>query len=86
MDDNFEKYIQSIDVSTSFLKNRSNGILLTDEDVEILDRYGIDYQNCSNVGELVFQIEEYLNELDSEELENLSLKLSEFQYYNETNK
>ena len=57
MDDNFEKYIQSIDVSTSFLKNRANGILLTDEDVEILDRYGIDYQNCSNAGELVFQIE-----------------------------
>ena len=86
MDDSFEKYIQSIDVSTSFLKNRANGILLTDEDVEILDRYGIDYQKCSNASELVFQIEEYLNELDSEELENLSLRLSEFQYYNETNK
>ena len=86
MDNNFEKYIQSIDVSTSFLKKRENGIFLTDEEIEVLDRYEIDYQSCVSVSELVFQIEEYLEEAESDELENLSLRLSEFQYYYETNK
>ena len=84
----FENYIKSIDVTTSFLKKRNNGILLSDEEINILDRYQIDYQNCTSTEELIFKIEEYLNDevIDADDLEHLSSRLSEFRYYNETRK
>lgn len=84
----FEKYIQSIDITTSFLKERNHGILLSDEEIAILNRYSIDYQNCTDTEELIFKIEEYLNdEADyADDLEHLSSRLSEFRYYYETKK
>lgn len=87
-DKNFENYIKSIDVTKSFLQKRNNGILLSDEEINILERYQIDYKNCTNTEELIFKIEEYLNDevLDADDLENLSSRLAEFRYYNETRK
>ena len=88
LDKGFEDYIKSIDVTTSFLKKRNNGILLSDEEINILNRYQIDYQNCVNTEELVFKIEEYLNDevIEADDLEHLSNRLSEFRYYYETKK
>lgn len=77
-----------INVSRDFLKDVGNGIYLTDKEINILKSYKIDYQNCKDVKELVFKIEDYLNDSDLEliDLENLSDRLSEYQYYNNTNK
>lgn len=77
-----------INVSRDFLKDVVNGIYLTDKEINILKSYKIDYQNCKDVKELVFKIEDYLNDsdLDLIDLENLSDRLSEYQYYNNTNK
>lgn len=77
-----------INVSRDFLKDVGNGIYLTDKEINILKSYKIDYQNCKDVKELVFKIEDYLNDsdLDLIDLENLSDRLSEYQYYNNTNK
>ena len=88
LDKGFEDYIKSIDVTTSFLKKRNNGILLSDEEINILNRYQIDYQNCVNTEELVFKIEEYLNDevIEADDLEHLSNRLSEFRYYYEIKK
>lgn len=84
----FENYIKSIDVTKSFLQKRNNGILLSDEEVQILENYKIPYQNCTSTDELIFKIEEYLNDevVDADDLENLSSRLSEFKYYYETRK
>lgn len=85
--ENFRDYIKDINLSPSFLKLRNNGILLSDEEIKILKKYNIDYSMCKNTGELLFQIEEYLNDSDElEDLENLSNRLSEYRYYNEINK
>ena len=77
-----------INVSRDFLKDVGNGIYLTDKEINILKSYKIDYQNCKDIKELVFKIEDYLNDsdLDLIDLENLSDRLSEYQYYNNTNK
>lgn len=83
----FENYIKSIDITKSFLKRRNNGILLSDEEVAVLERYNINYEKCVDTKSLIFEIEECLNEEnDAEDLENLSSRLSEFSYYNETRK
>ena len=72
---------------TSFLKRRENGLLLSDEDILILKRNGLNYLEYNNLKSLLFAIEEILVE-DSDliELEQLSMKLGEYNYYNYTNK
>ena len=70
----------------SFLKRRENGLMLSDNDIEILERNGINYLEFSNLQSLIFMIEEALEEEENEELENLNIKLGEYNYYNYTNK
>ena len=70
----------------TFLKRRKNGLMLSDLDIEILKRNDINYLEFSNLESLIFKIEECLEETLDEELENLNIKLGEYNYYNYTNK
>lgn len=71
---------------TSFLKRRENGMLLSDEDILILEKNGINYLNYSSIKSLLFAITDILDEEEDELLEELSIKLGEYNYYNYTNK
>jgi len=71
---------------TSFLKRRENGMMLSDEDVNILKRNGINYLEYSDIKSLLFAISSVLEENEEVELEELSIKLGEYNYYNYTNK
>ena len=70
----------------SFLKRRENGLMLSDNDIEILQRNDINYLEFSKLESLIFKIEEVLSEEENEELENLNMRLGEYNYYNYTNK
>ena len=70
----------------SFLKKRQNGLLLSDEDIEVLKRNDINYLDYTSLKSLIFAIEEILNTEDIPELEELNKKLGEYNYYNYTNK
>lgn len=70
----------------SFMKRRANGLMLSDNDIAILERNDIDYLKYHNLAELLFQIEEVQEENEDDELEALSIKLGEYNYYNYTNK
>lgn len=70
----------------SFLKNVGNDIWLSNEDIDILNKYNIDYKTCKSTSELIFKIESYLNINEVTDLDELSIRLSEFNYYNNTNK
>lgn len=71
----------------SMIKMRGNGIYLSDNQIEVLKRYDIDYKKYISLNSLIFEIEEILNyETDLEDLENLSEELQEMNYYNYTNK
>jgi len=69
-----------------FLKRRENNMLLSDYQIAILNRFGIDYRNYNNVKDLVFEIENCLDDDFDEELDLVSSQLSEYIYYNETKK
>jgi len=71
---------------TSFLKRRENGMMLSDEDVNILKRNGINYLEYSDIKSLLFAISSVLEENEEVELEELSIKLGEYNYYNYKNK
>jgi hypothetical protein len=70
----------------SFLKRRENGLMLSDNDVEILNRNNINYLQATNLESLIFMIEEALNEEENEELDILNSRLQEYNYYNYTEK
>lgn len=74
------------DYEKRFLKERNHGIWLSDEEVSILDRYEIPYQNCLQLTEILYYIDRILEEEEIEELENLSIQISERNYYQNTNK
>ena len=70
-----------------FLEKQANGIYLSKEDIKILNKYEIDYLSYNNIHELLFSLEDIINNnyVDSD-LEDLLIKLSEYNYYFNTNK
>lgn len=61
-------------------------IYLTNYQIEVLDRYHIEYNSCSDIKEIVFLIEDILEVDYDEDLDELAKSLQEFNYYNFTNK
>ena len=75
------------DIEKNMLKELDNGLLLSDAHIEILERYNVNYKECGSINELLFYIEEILNEDDEcQELEWVSADLAERNYYANTNK
>lgn len=71
----------------NMIKMCGNGIYLSDNQIDVLKKYDIDYTKYSSISSLIFEIEEILNyETDLDDLEEVSKSLSEINYYNNTNK
>lgn len=68
------------------LKHRKNNMLLSDYQINVLKQNGFDYLKYSNIHDLLFDIEELLNDNYNEELDLVSSQISEYIYYNETKK
>ena len=68
------------------IKHRSNGILLSDYQVNVLNKNGFDYKKYANMRELLFEIEEYLNDEYDDELDLVSNQIAELIYYCDTKK
>ena len=84
---NIEELVSGLDFESGKLKT-INGLMLTNREIEVLDRYIIDYKNCKNLKELLFEIEEIINDMDivDEDLDYISYTISERDYYQNTNK
>lgn len=72
---------------STFLKKHGN-IYISDEQLNILKKYDINIDNYKSISELIYDIEEYLNDSYEvlDDLEWVSMTLSEYNYYNNTNK
>ncbi len=70
------------------IKKRENNIYLSDEQIDVLKKYNINYLDYKNINELIFKIEDYLNDsyIELDDLEWVSEQLSTFNYYHNTNK
>lgn len=69
----------------NFYKKYGN-LYLTDKQIEILNKYNIEYMKFNSLNELIYHIEYYLNSSNLPDLELVSEELSELKYYNFTNK
>lgn len=82
---NIDKLVNEIDFEKNMHK-KVNDMLLTEHQIDVLSRYEIDYNKCSNMNELLYYIDECLEEVDSEELELIATEIAETNYYMNTNK
>lgn len=85
IDDTIKEILNETNKNT--LKKINENVYLKLSQIEILDKYQIDYKSVSSMKELIFLIEDILEEcFYPDDLENVSLEISEFNYYNYTNK
>ena len=64
----------------------NNYVFLSDYQIEVLKQYKIDPYMYNNINDLMFQIDEVLEEDEIEDLEIISREISEFNYYTNTDK
>ncbi|MBR4178067.1 MAG: hypothetical protein IKR57_01805 [Bacilli bacterium] len=67
-------------------KEINKGIFLSDYQIEILMRNNINPYKCGSINDLIFQIDEALDDEIDEELDIISKEIMEFNYYTNTNK
>lgn len=87
MNEFIEKEINK--VLGDFLIDNNKGLLLNKYEIEVLNRYNFDYRKYSNLSELIFDIDNYINDSSMEDtdlLEEVLDSLYERHYYNEVNK
>lgn len=88
MDDfNIDSLMTDMDFESNKF-NDINGLMLTNREIVVLDRYKINYKNCHSLKEILFEVEDILNEMDivDEELDYISATISERDYYQNSNK
>ena len=83
---NIEDAIKFANGEELLLKRRSNNMRLSDFQIDVLNRVGLNYLKYSNIHDLLFDIEEELNSNYDEELDLISSQIAEYIYYSETKK
>ena len=86
MNEEIKKKLNEIDFDNNKLQKINDNLYLTNNQIEILKRYNIDYEVSNSLRDLMIKIEEVLDYEDIEELENLLTNLTERNYYENTNK
>lgn len=82
--DEIEELVGLGNSDANMLKARNNGLLLTDNQVNTLNRFNIDTNKCGSMSELLYMIDQANS--DDEELEYLAEQLAETNYYQNTRK
>ena len=83
--DEIEELVGLKDNDKNMLKARNNGLLLTDNQISLLERYNIDASKCGSMSELLYMIDQ-LDDPEDDELTYLAEQLSEIKYYKDTRK
>ena len=86
MKNNINDILNSINFEDNKLIKVNNNLYLTNNQINLLKRYNIDYEISNSLRDLMFKIEDFLDYQESDELEDLLNTLSERNYYENTNK
>lgn len=81
-----EKLVSEINFNDNFIGYNKNGLILTNREIEVLNRNSINYKKYSSVSELLYEIDDILEEIDDDELEIVASNISERNYYLNTRK
>ncbi len=89
MEYDIDEIVSNLDFKSLELVSLGNGLSLTNYELEVLNRYNIDYNNCSSLKEILYLIEDVFScddIVDYEELDSVSSSIAERDYYQNTNK
>ena len=88
MNDYIDSVASNLDFDSNSFVSTKNNLMLTKKEIEVLDRYKINYLKCSNLKEIIFEIEDIINDMDivDDDLDYISQTISERDYYQNTNK
>ena len=86
MKEQLHQILNDIDFDNNKLIKINDNLYLTQNQINTLDRYDINYQISNSMRDLMIKIEEILDYEEIEELEVLLENLTERQYYENTNK
>lgn len=81
--------VDGLDFSTNHFIDCGNGLMLTNGEITILKRFGINYLTCGSLKEILYKIDVVLKEEDEDEIDELDLvatSIAERDYYLNTNK
>ncbi len=82
---NINELLNDIDFNKNKLVKVNEKLYLTNYQIEVLNKYEIDFQNL-NLSSIIFLGEEILEEDDYEDLDEVIRELAERNYYENTNK
>ena len=82
---NINELLNDIDFNKNKLVKVNEKLYLTNYQIEVLNKYEIDFQNL-NLSSIIFQGEEILEEDDYDDLDEVIRELAERNYYENTNK
>ena len=85
-DYNLNDLLNNIDFESNSLVKINNKLYLTNYQIEILNKYNIDYKSLGNLSSIIYVAEEILEEDDYEDLDEIIKELAERNYYENTNK
>ena len=85
-DYNLNDLLNEVDFKSNKLVKINNKLYLTNYQIEILNKYNIDYENLGSLSSIIYVAEEILEEDDYEELDEIIRELAERNYYENTNK
>ncbi len=88
MDDySIKEVADQLDFVSNSFQTVGNNLMLTVHEIEVLDLYHIPYKNCQSLKEVLFQIEDVIQDMDivDEELDLVSSSIAERDYYQNTN-
>ncbi|MBQ3021539.1 MAG: hypothetical protein IJD92_04890 [Bacilli bacterium] len=87
MNEEIKNILNNIDFDNNKLIKINDNLYLTNNQIDTLKRYNIDYKTSNSLRDLMIKIEDILDyEDDYEELETLLDNLSERNYYENTKK
>ena len=85
-DCNLNDLLNEVDFKSNKLVKINNKLYLTNYQIEILNKYNIDYENLGSLSSIIYVAEEILEEDDYEDLDEIIRELAERNYYENTNK
>ena len=86
MNNEIKNIINNINFENNKLIKINNNLYLTQNQINILKNYNIEYENSVSIRDLMIKIEDYIDYNYEEELDSLLYTLSEQNYYINTNK
>ncbi len=86
---NIKELLGAIDFEKNKFQETKQNLFLTNYEVAVLKKYHIDYNNCKTAKEILQRVESIisdLEDLEQEELDQVSMSIAERDYYQNTNK